>query len=292
MKYYRNHILFALLFTFSNLAYAGGGWPQPKGKSYIKLSQWWIVSDQHYTDAGLIDPNVTLGIYNTSLYAEYGITDRLTGIIYAPLFSRSTVNNVISGTTNEILNEGDAINSFGDTDLSLKYGITKPGSKIAVSASILLGLPLGKDIGGRDNNLQTGDGEFNQMLRIDAGTGFTIGEHTNAFANVYGAYNNRSNGFSDEIRMGLEGGLAVAGNKLWLIGRLQNVQSRLNGSQGNQSTGTSIFSNNAEYTSVGAEISYKFTDKMGISAGYDSAVRGKIILASPSYSFGVFLDLK
>lgn len=292
MKHYKTYIFFGLFFTFSNLAFAGGGWPQPKGKAYIKLSQWWIVSDQHYTDAGLIDPNVTLGVYNTSLYAEYGITDRLTGIIYAPLFSRSTVNNVVSGTTSEILNEGDAINSFGDTDISLKYGITKPGSKIAVSASILFGLPLGKDIGGRDQNLQTGDGEFNQMLRIDAGTGFTIGKNTNAFANVYAAYNNRSNGFSDDIRMGIEGGLALADSKLWLIGRLQGVQSRLNGSQGNQSTGTSIFSNNAEYTSVGAEISYKFTDKIGVSVGYDSAVSGKIILASPSYSFGVFLDLK
>lgn len=270
--------------------FAGGGWPQPKGKAYIKLSEWWTTSDKHYTDVGLIDPNVTLGIFNTSIYAEYGITNRITGTIYFPFFSRALINNTVSSTTNEILNAGDAINSIGDTDISLKYGITSSGSPIAVSASVLFGLPLGNDLGGKDQNLQTGDGEFNQLFQIDAGSGFNLGS-LSAYANVHFGFNNRTSGFSDELRYGVEAGISTLNSKLWLIGRLNRVDSRKNGTLGNNSTGTSIFSNNAEYTSLGAEVSYKINDKVGLSAGIAGAIDGRIILAAPSYSVGIFVNL-
>lgn len=269
---------------------AGGGWPQPKGKAYIKLSEWWTTSDEHYTDVGLIDPNVTLGIFNTSIYAEYGITNRLTGTIYFPFFSRALINNTVSSTTGEVLNAGDAINSLGDTDISLKYGITGSNSPIAVSASVLFGIPLGNDLGGKDNNLQTGDGEFNQFVQLDAGSGFNVAG-LSAYANVHFGYNNRTSGFSDELRYGVEAGIATLDSKLWFIGRLNRVDSRKNGTLGNNSTGTSIFSNNAEYTSLGGEVSYKINEQFGFSAGITGAIDGRIILAAPSYSVGVFVEM-
>lgn len=286
------NILFGILLLtiLPSMLSAGGGWPQPKGEAYIKLSEWWTLSDQHYTDAGLIDPNVTLGIFNTSIYAEYGITNRLTGVVYFPFFSRSLINNTVSSTTGEVLNAGDAINSLGDTDISLKYGLTGSQSPIAVSATVLLGIPLGNDLGGKDLNLQTGDGEFNQLFQIDAGSGFQLGG-LSAYANVYAGFNNRTSGFSDEIRYGIEAGIALLDSRVWLIGRLNKVDSRENGSLGNTSTGTSIFSNNAEFTSLGGEISYKINDAFGVSAGIAGAIDGKIILAAPSYTVGVFVNL-
>ena len=56
-------------------------------------------------------------------------------------------------------------------------------------------MPIGNDSGGSQGNLQTGDGEFNQLIQLDAGTGFPIGG-TNGYANVYVGFNNRTNGFS------------------------------------------------------------------------------------------------
>ena len=173
-----------LLFISSSL-FAGGGWPQPKGQGYFKLYEWWIVSDQHFTDLGRIDPNMTTGIFNTSIYAEYGFTNRITGIINAPLYSRSFFNNQVSKTTGEVITEGESIGSFGDTELGIKYGLT-PNKPIATSASLILGIPLGNDSGGSQGNLQTGDGEFNQILRLDAGTSIPIkAEGVSAYANVY-----------------------------------------------------------------------------------------------------------
>jgi len=284
-------ILFIIILTASAIS-AGGGWPQPKGKAYIKLSEWWVISDQHFTDIGRIDPNVTLAIYNTSLYAEYGITNRLTGIVYAPLFSRATVNNVVSGTTQEVLIEGDAINGLGDADISLKYGLTGGGGPLVLAVTATLGLPLGQASGGRDNNLQTGDGEMNQMFRLDGSTSFQLGTGINSYVSAYGAYNNRVNGFSDELRYGLEAGLGLMSGKLWLVGRADVVDSRKNGDPANQTLPTSIFANNSEFTSLAIDVAYKVTDKWGISAGVANAVSGRIILASPSYNVGVFIDLK
>ena len=284
------YILLALLVIFGMRLEAGGGWTHNKGNGYYKLSQYWIIADQHFTDAGLIDPNVTSGIFNTSFYGEYGITNRLTSIVYFPFFSRATINNQISATTGDILNQGDAINSIGDTDIGLKYGILK-NKKVSLAATLKLGLPLGNSKGGRDGNLQTGDGEFNQIIRIDAGIPFSLGKIP-AYANVYSGLNNRSNGFSDEYRYGIEAGVAFAHNKFWLIGRIDGVESLRNGTLGANINSTSIFANNSEFTSFSVEGAYYITEKMGFSASFASAFRGEIIFAAPSYSIGVFLDMK
>ncbi len=278
-------VLFLTFLSFSLLA--GGGWPQPKGKGYFKLSEWWVVSDQHYTDVGLIDPNITTGIFNTSLYAEYGFTDRLTGILYFPFFSRSYNNNIVSGTTKEIITPGEAINGIGDTDISIKYGISRPGSGLAVAATLTFGIPLGNDSGGSLGNLQLGDGEFNQILSLDAGSGWELG-NTPFFANVNAGYNNRSKGFSDEVRLAFEMGANLFNKKVWLIGRLNVTESTKNGNATALPNATSIFANNSEFTTLGGEVSYNINDNWGFSVSATTAIRGEIIFASPSFSVGVF----
>lgn len=266
---------------------AGGGWPQPKGKGYIKLSEWWVVADQHYTDLGRIDPNVTTGIFNTSIYAEYGISDRLTTVVYFPFFSRSYQNNIFSGTTGDIITPGEAINGIGDTDISLKYGLTRPGSKLAIATTLTFGLPFGNNSGGTQGQLQLGDGEFNQMIALDAGTGWEAG-NTPFYANASVAFNNRTNEFSDEIRYSFELGAHLFSKKLWLTGRVTGTESLKNGATAETSNSTSIFANNSEFLSIGGELAYNFNDNWGVSVGVANAVRGEIIFASPSYSVGVF----
>lgn len=270
---------------------AGGPWTQQQGKGYFKLSEWWIVFDQHYTDVGLIDPNVTTGIYNTFLYAEYGITDRWTGILNVPLLSRNYMNNLVSATTGEVLVKGEAINSFGDIELGAKYGLTKAGSKWPIAVSLVLGLPTGKSEGGTLGNLQTGDGEFNQMVQVDVGTGFKVGKKANGYFSSYVGFNNRTKDFSEEFRYGIESGIGLFDQKLWLIGRLVGVESFKNGATAETVTSTSIFANNTEFTSFGVEASYYVTKNIGFSAGFASAFRGEIIAAAPSYSVGIFYDL-
>ena len=269
---------------------AGGPWTQKKNQGYFKLSEWWIVFDEHYTDQGFRDPNVTTGIFNTFLYAEYGLSDRLTAIVNAPILSRTYMNNLKSRTTGDVIVPGEALNSIGDFDLGLKYSLTPVGAKIPVAASLIFGLPTGTTGGGSQENLQTGDGEFNQLFRIDAGTGFNLGS-TNAYLSGYGGFNNRTNEFSDEIRFGLEFGVGLVNNKLWLALKYDVIESLKNGATAETATSTSIFANNTEFSSIMIEASYYVSRNVGISAGIATAYRGEIIAAAPSYSVGVFYDM-
>jgi hypothetical protein len=280
----RYYLCFLFSVTATSLLLAGG-WPQPKGHAYLKLYEWWIVADQHYTDQGKIDPNTTNGVFNTIFYGEYGVTDRLTVVASVPLFSRAYFNNTISGTTGETIIPGEAINGIGDADIGLKYGI--PNMPLAMSAMVVLGLPLGDESGGSTGSLQTGDGEFNQMLQIDAGQGFTIGDAP-AYANIYAAFNNRTNGYSDEVRAGIEAGVNIFDQKLWLTGRLYTVQSMKNGERNFKNNGTSIFANNSEHITISPEVAYKITPNFGVGVSAGFALYGEIIFARPSYSVGVY----
>lgn len=282
--------VFAAALLFSQPILAGGGWPQPKGWGFFKLTEWWVVSNQHFTDNGQIDPNTTMGIFNSSLYAEYGFTNRLTGVLYFPFFSRAYMNNTVSGTTGQLLIPGEAINSLGDTDLGIKYGLTV-GKPVALSATLTLGLPFGKTNGGTAGNIQTGDGEFNQILQMDAGAGFPIGK-LNAYANAYAGFNNRTEGYSDEFRFGFEAGLTFWKKRLTAIARFTGIESFQNGDlPAERSNSTSIFANNTEFLSFTPELAYQINDKWGVSAAVGTALYGKIIFASPSYSVGVFYKL-
>ena len=287
----KNTVIYTLLFLFiSTLSMAGGPWPQSKGLGYFKLSEWWTSFDKHYTDEGLIDPNSTTGIYNTAFYGEYGLTDRFTVIANLNLFSRNIVNNQVSGTNGNVIIAGDAYNGLGDIDLGVKYGLTESGSKYPIAITATFGLPTGATNKGELGNLATGDGEFNQMLQLDVGTGFKLGS-LNAYASAYGGFNNRTNGFSEEIRYGAEFGIGLLKSKLWLATKLNVVESFKNGDNAETTTSTSIFANNTEFASFAIETNYYVTQRVGISANFAGAFRGEIIAAAPSYSFGVFYDM-
>ena len=279
-------IIIALFFSYFTTQ--AGGWPQEKGHYYLKLGQWWVIADEHFIDDGKKDPNVTTGLFNTSLYGEYGFTDRLTGVLYFPFFSRAYYNNTVSGTTGEVITPGEAVNSIGDTDIGLKYGFLRKGA-LAMSATLTLGIPLGEDQGGVVGILQTGDGEFNQMLQIDAGLSFPVGK-TYGYANAYSAYNNRTQGFSDEWRFGFEVGVNWLNNRLLTTLRAYGIESMQNGTLGEAITSTTIFANNSEHFTIAPEVAFRIQENWGVSVGYAKALSGKLIFSDPAYNVGVFLQ--
>lgn len=275
-------------FSFSNSVFAQ--WSKGKGNGYYKLSAWYLKYNQHYTDTGAKDPNATRTQFNTNLYAEYGITDKIDVIAYVPFVAVSSQNNQISGTTGNVIARGESVTSFGDVDLGINYGFYKKG-KWTASAKLILGLPTGESSGGSDGSYQNGDGEFNQYVSANLGYSSALG-NLPFYAKSYLGYNNRSKGFSDEFRTGLEAGLNVIDSKLWLITRLNVVKSLKNGTLSAVNSNGSIFANNVEFSSFGFEAAYYITKKLGVALNFDSAFDGKIIAASPSFSGGIFLDIK
>jgi protein XagA len=275
-------IIFLVFISLSS-SYGGGGWPQEKGKGYFKLSQNFIISPFYYSPSGEIIDIRTTSLFTTSLYAEYGFTKRLTGILYIPFFVRGTLNEVRLNQSGRV-DPGDSFQSIGDTDIALKYAlvVNKP---VVISATLLLGIPLGETAGGATQILQSGDGEFNQMIRIDASHSF---HPKPVYVSAYAAFNNRTNGFSDEVRFGAEVGLTL--KKFIPILKLNVVQSLFNG-EGGTSTQNGIFSNNTEYLSPTFELNYQATEKIGVSGSVGGAFAARNILAAPNWSLGVYLKL-
>lgn len=263
---------------------AGGGWPTGKRNAYLKLGQNAIISPYYFSPSGEIVDIRTTSLFTTSLYAEYGLSHRLTAILYQPFFVRATLNEVQYRQSGRV-DQGDMLNAIGDTDISFKYSFVKDKSVVA-SATMLLSLPFGETSGGSSGILQSGDGEFNQMLRLDVSHSFYPKP---IYASAYAAFNNRTKNFSDDFRAGLEVGYTF-NSKLITILKLDVVQSFFNGSTTVADNG--IFSNNTEYISPGIELGYTLNRGFGLVASAGFAVAGRNILASPNLSVGVFCKVK
>ena len=208
-KLFKRVCIALFIVSFSTSLFAGGPWTQKKGLGYYKISEWWLVYDKHYTSTGQLDPNTTAGVFNTFFYAEHGVSDRFTALVSANIFARNLNNNVVSKTTGELLIPGEAINGIGDIDVAGKWAINKPGASTPMAVTVLLGIPTGQVGKGQFENLQTGDGEFNQMLQFDIGRGFKLIPGLQTHASGFLALNNRTRGFSDEFRYGGEFGLGL-----------------------------------------------------------------------------------
>jgi protein XagA len=261
--------------------YGGGGWPQPKNEGFFKLGQNMIRSGYFFNPAGEVIPITTTSLYTTSLYGEYGFTNRLTGIVYFPFYVRGTLNR-ISYRQSGKQEAGDAVNAIGDTDVGLKYAFLA-GKPLFASITVLLGLPLGDTGGGRTGILQTGDGEFNQLVRLDVSGSLGAG----VFVSGYLGFNNRTRGFSDEFRYGAE--IGFTWKKITPILKINSVHSFFNGNAETVQNG--VFSNNTEYFSPTVEVNYQWTKHAGISLSGGFALSGRNILAAPNWSAGVYWKL-
>ncbi|NQZ75447.1 MAG: hypothetical protein HRT61_04955 [Ekhidna sp.] len=279
----KKQITFFTLLLTGSLVIAGGGWNKKKGKYFLKLSQYTIIADQYFNPEGNITRiNPRISFFNTALYGEYGITDKVTAEVYFPFFSRSVLNQLQK--RNGELVAGDEVSSFGDINVGFKFGISQKGPTV-LSGKITFGLPTGDESGGETGTLQTGDGEFNQMLTLDVGHSFYPAP---VYANASIGLNNRTNGFSDEFRFSLEAGLTL--KKFILIGRLIGVESLMNGDTADNPN-QGVFGNNIEYLSFMPELVYKIKENFGVSAAVGTAFSGRQVLANPSYEVGFFIDI-
>lgn len=272
--------IFFLLLLMPLLLTAGGPWPAGKGKGFLKIGQRALVGNRFFNPEGQVIPITTTGIYVTSVYGEYGFTDRLTAKAYLPVLFRATLNEVQYEQSGRI-EPGDQFTGLSDADLGISYALTvnKP---LALGVTLRLGLPIGNPSGGATGLLQSGDGEFNQLLTFDAGYSFWPKKF---FVNGSVGFNNRTRGFSDEFHLSVDAG-ANLGEKTIAILKTYTVRSFFNGDAPQANTG--IFSNNIQYVSFGPELNHFVGKKAGISLGVFFATAATNVLATPSVDAGFF----
>ena len=200
---------------------------------------------------------------------------------YFPFFVRNTVNEGVGEITGQVLQPGLERNGIGDLTLGFRYRLLQK-NRWVVSTTFLAGLPTG--ISDDPQLLNTGDGEFNQNIQVDVGYG---GDKW--YATGYLGFNNRTQGFSEEIRFEAEVGFQPGIKGLILGMKFTGVESLDNGDPSDRGNG--LFANNVEYLSPQITAAWQADNGLGVSARVGGAFYARNALAAPGMELGVFYKL-
>lgn len=252
-----------------------GAWTQKKGTGYYKADFRYLGGNKIYNSDGdkVAIPDfkdITLGVFGS-----YGMTNDLTLMLNAAVFKSIKLD-----TASTALGFDNEVSGFGDILIGAKYKLTKFGQSF-ISGKFLLNLPTGESV--PDGGLWTGSGDYNQTIGLEYGYSlWPIPGYLNAGV----TYTNRTQGFSDEFRYGIEASYTFIQN-LSLTLRFHGQVSMKNGDP-NVQGGFGIFSNNQQYIAYNAELAYKFTDNFGVKGYYESGGAGKNIISAPVINVGLF----
>lgn len=266
---------------FSTSLYCQSGWTKGKGEFFGKVDFSSLSSDNYYTPTGTKLKTSVFTQNSLNLYAEYGLINRLSLILSAPIWRQNSFE-----TTQKV-------SGIGDIRFDLKYRLIK-SDNWPVAISIGPEIPTGRANAFAQNklipqdriNLPTGDGEFNVWTTLAASKSLGIG-----YISLYTAYNARTTykglKFQDLYQAGGEIGFNPI-KKLWVNGKIR----------GQWSTGESkhpelgfVRGDGTTYTLLSAEAFYRITDQWGVSATYltgnDLLAPFKNIYISGFYSVGI-----
>ncbi len=263
---------------------AADGWPQQRGHGYYKIGYRFVQATEFYDFGGTLMNIPTLGDHTISFYGEYGVTNRITVVAYVPFLERITLNKQVGETTGFVFFEGDEVTGIADPEVGFRVGLLNLGSAV-VSGSVIFGVPIGNDT--QPNGLLTGDGEFNQRVKLEAGYSFWP---IPAYALATVGFNNRTQGFSDEAVYSAEAGYTIK-NRVTLIARMRGLESLENGADDVTGGMGGLYANNQRYLSYGAEVIVGVAGPLGVSFGVDGGTRLRNSLSAPAFSFGIFAAL-
>lgn len=263
-------------------------WIKEKSTGYMKIGGWSLLADEHYTDQGLVDPNATRGLFISSIYGEIGLGKKLNLIGYLPFFVKNYQFAQVSKTNGKTYEPRHEYNGFGDLNIGLEYGLGIR-NQWNFSGTLTLGIPSGSSEGGNEGSYQTGDGEFNQLLQINAGKSYHLRKLGLYFKSFLG-FNNRTEGFSDEFHMYAETGTQFLKNKLLILTRLHWIKPIYNGTLDATNANGAIFANNIESFVIGGEMGWNLGSKWGVTFGITTPLYGKVIYKASSFSGGIFLN--
>ncbi len=266
-------LMTAALICHSAAAHAGG-WTQPKGKGYFKLSEQITRAESLYHADGTTTDIPTVSGYTTSFYGEFGLVDRVTLVGYMPVYTRFTAD--VEGVDNT--------SGIGDWDVGIRIGLLTGGPTV-VSLQALAGLPLGDS--GNEFVLWSGDGEFNQHISLQVGHSLYPAP---AYLKAEIGYNNRQSSdnhddnYADELRYSLKAGYTV-GEKLGISVWLNGVQAL------DRADDEFHPRNDIAYLSFGPQLDFYVAPNAGITASVSRFTRAHNLLDAPTWEFGVFLKL-
>jgi hypothetical protein len=177
---------------------------------YLKVSGTYLGTSEAYDQNGDKFATTTFTTWSLNLYSEYGVTNRLTAILRAPLIRSAAYENT------------ENLTKPGDIGIGLKYGLIRGSTPVAIA--IEPEFPTGEEIGtvpvtdgsGGTVRLPTGDGEYNTLVRTSVSHSFYP---IPGYVSFDAGYNFRTEGFTDEYLFMIQAGYELD-HDLWLQGNL------------------------------------------------------------------------
>lgn len=278
-------------------------WIRDPGSAFVQLNYRLIRSERIYGPNGSINDTRPYRQHAVGLYAETGVVNRwLMLTVDGELFRRN------------VLPEQGAVSGLGDLGIGAWTGILE--APFRLSFGVHVGIPTG-DVdpdapeGGPQNVadvLPTGDGEVDVALRLAAGHGFgwrKVHQYVLADAGYVIRTTPRDapgdltpGDIRDQFSWRIETGIRVDRpfiERFWFVlrvGGLIIVQDR---NQDTAAGGPPRFAglgDGVEYTSFGAEISFRMVPGWSVSFGMDGAFAARNVPAAPAWKLGLSYELE
>jgi len=267
------------VFVISISLINGEGWTKKAGSGYYAIDYRFLSSTKYHDSSG---DNIEFGGIKDlafNLYSEYGLTDELTLKLNFPFYK------ILNREDDECSDCQKDNSGIGDLDIGLRYKLKSFG-KTTLATSLLLGIPINSDdIYGESNKLALGDGEFNQVLGIEVGHSmYPLPSYISGSIK----FNNRNEGYSDQIMLGIEGGYKFH-KKLLVNLRFSYLKSLKNGDKEIFNDIVPVHANNQEFTSIKIGGFYNFYKNFGIASTAVFGLSAKNILSAPVYSIGFYI---
>jgi hypothetical protein len=261
------------------------GWTRSKQSYFAKVAYNYFQSDDYYNPDG---EHLTTSLFkqqSVTFYGEFGLTDRLTTIIHAPLLKANAFETT------------ETVFGMGDVKIEIKYRLFK---EIPIALSIAPEFPTGSWNNYATNkrnpqeriNLPTGDGEFNVWTTLAGSISF---HPVPAYISGSAAFNYRTKyqdiNFRNQTKYAFETGYKIA-NLVWVNASLMVQQSL-----GMQDGVTDfVRGDGTAFTAISFGVAYEFIPHWSFNGQIwtydDFIVSRKNIYSAPTYSFGIFYEIK
>lgn len=271
-----------LMITFNNTVNAQGlldGFTPKKGDASITVSYTSSKYENAYIGAVKMNDLFDTSQNIISLYAKYGISDRVSVILNAP-FITADGNDQPSEAT------------FQDISVALKVNAAKfnfKGGNLNLITGLTTHIPTGYET---SKLLAVGSGAF--------GVDFTGGLHLNTdvgfFSTLLASYNLRGDSENNTVSgqdygvpnsFALNGKLGYASSFIYVEAWASHVNSEEGIDIGSAAFIGNFPETDVDYSSVGITVYKNIIQKVGLSLGYGKIIDGRNVGASTNYSVGL-----
>ncbi|MEN9331070.1 MAG: hypothetical protein RLZZ94_160 [Bacteroidota bacterium] len=269
-------LLIAFLpFSFSCLA---GNEPLLKGQGQLDFKYQFTKFNSVFDNDGELKPIPEIRYSSINLNARFGITDKIAGSIYAPVFN--TASNAESSDLK--VTEAKSKSGIGDISIGINYALAKQ-NRIQPVISVYQNLGTGKN---DSSGLNTGFGDFANSIYFD----LFYEVNSNWMINGNIGYQNRKKNFKNDFL----GNIYLNYNKpekyafsIFMKGKLPF--SELSNEENIVNYG--LYKNSEGFLRYGAMGSICFRKNMSLTVNYENYLKGQFIGNGAIYSAGIQINL-